>query len=135
MIATSPPTPHRIEYDALNRAINTITPDNSETKPVFNEAGLLEQVRVTQTGVAEKLFVKDIDYDAKGQRERIVYGDRNGNNLATTSYQYDKETFRLLHLRTTKSNGDLLQDLYYTYDPVGKYFRNRRQSDSDQIFQ
>jgi RHS repeat-associated protein len=109
----------QIAYDALNRAINTITPDSSETKPVFNEAGLLEQVRVTQTGVAEKLFVKDIDYDAKGQRERIVYGDRNGNNLATTTYQYDEKTFRLIHLKTTKPNGGLLQDMYYTYDPVG----------------
>ncbi|GAA0193477.1 hypothetical protein GCM10009122_56410 [Fulvivirga kasyanovii] len=109
----------QVAYDALNRATHTITPDSSETRPVFNEAGLLEQVRVTQTGVAEKLFVKDINYDAKGQRERIVYGDKNGNNLATTTYQYDQETFRLLHLRTTKLNGDLLQDLYYTYDPVG----------------
>lgn len=109
----------QIEYDALNRPISTTTPDNSETKPVFNEAGLLEQLRIVQTGVAEKSFVKDLNYHAKRQRERIVYGDKNGNNLATTIYQYDKETFRLLHLRTTKYNGDLLQDLYYTYDPVG----------------
>lgn len=108
-----------IEYDALNRAINTITPDNSETKPVYNEAGLLQQIRVTQTGVSEKVFVKNIDYDAKGQREKIVYGDKNGNNLATTIYKYDEATFRLIHLKTTKNNGHLLQDLYYTYDPVG----------------
>ncbi len=109
----------QVEYDALNRAIKTTTPDNSETVPAFNEAGLLEQVKVTQTGVAEKLFVKDIDYDAKGQRKKIIYGDKNNHNLATTTYGYDEETFRLTHLKTTKTNGDLLQDLYYTYDPVG----------------
>ncbi|MEO1260393.1 MAG: SpvB/TcaC N-terminal domain-containing protein [Bacteroidota bacterium] len=109
----------RFEYDALNRTINTITPDNSETKPRFNEAGLLEQVRVTQTGISEKLFVKNIDYDAKGQREQIVYGDRDGNDLATTVYEYDEATFRLIHLQTTDSDGGLLQDLHYTYDPLG----------------
>ncbi|MEM9546241.1 MAG: SpvB/TcaC N-terminal domain-containing protein [Bacteroidota bacterium] len=106
-------------YDAQNRTVNRITPDSSETKPIFNETGLLEQVLVTQTGVAQNQFVKDIDYDAKGQRAQIVYGDRNGNTLATTTYRYDTKTFRLLHLTTAKSNGDLLQDLYYTYDPVG----------------
>lgn len=109
----------QIEYDALNRAIKTTTADNSEMVPVFNEAGLLEQVKVTQTGIAEKLFVKQMDYDAKGQREKIIYGDKNNNKLATTTYDYDEETFRLTHLKTTKANGDILQDLYYTYDPVG----------------
>jgi RHS repeat-associated protein len=109
----------QIEYDALNRAIKTISPDNSITIPVFNEAGLLEQIKVTQTGIAEKLFVKNIDYDAKGQREKIIYGDKDNNNLATTTYEYDEETFRLIHLKTTKPNGDVLQDLLYTYDPIG----------------
>lgn len=109
----------KMEYDALNRAVKTTTPDDSITKPVFNEAGLLEQVKVTQSGIAEKFFVKDIDYDAKGQREKIIYGDKNNNILATTHYKYDQETFRLVHLKTTKANGDILQSLYYTYDPVG----------------
>jgi RHS repeat-associated protein len=79
----------------------------------------LEQVKVTQTSIAEKLFVKDIDYDAKGQKKKIIYGDKTNSNLATTMYDYDEETFRLIHLKTTKANGDVLQDLYYTYDPVG----------------
>ncbi len=103
--------------------------------------------------------VNNIDYDAKGQRLRIEY--KNG---ATTKYKYDTETFRLIHLYTRrgatftedcenpqpppltiaapekpphgKSCG--LQNLHYTYDPVGNithirddaqqtiYFRNRR---------
>ena len=109
----------RAEYDAMSRRGSATTADNSVTTPVYNEAGLLEQVRVSQTGIAEKLFVKDVDYDAKGRRERIIYGDRNGNNLATTTYTYDDTTFRLIRLRTLKADGNLLQDLYYTYDPVG----------------
>src|SRR5439155_24385619 len=84
--------------------------------------------------------VSNIDYDAKGRRERIEY--KNG---ATTRYAYDPEIFRLIHLYTqrgatftedcenpqpppptiaapdvpplNKSCG--LQNLHYTYDPAG----------------
>jgi YD repeat-containing protein len=60
-------------------------------------------------------FVNNIDYNAKGQRERIQYG-----NASTTGYTYDEKTFRLKRLLTTRNNGaDTLQDLNYTYDPVG----------------
>ena len=60
-------------------------------------------------------FVANINYDAKGQRTEISY--RNG---AITEYEYDEKTFRLTHLRTTRSSdGAKLQDLFYTYDPVG----------------
>jgi hypothetical protein len=78
--------------------------------------------------------VNDIDYNAKGQRTLIEYGNR-----VTTSYDYDPETFRLTQLQTMRS-GTALQDLRYTYDPVGNithiqddadiqntvYFRNQR---------
>ncbi len=100
-------------YDALNRVIQNKTPDGSFTKPTYNEANLLESVEVEQDGTTNQ-FVKDINYNEKGQRRDITYG----NNIKTT-YAYDKETFRLLHLQTKKANGKLLQDLYYTYDPVG----------------
>ncbi|CAN5882482.1 hypothetical protein BH18ACI4_BH18ACI4_00630 [soil metagenome] len=100
-------------YDALNRVVRSQTPDASITEPGYNEANLLETVRVTQNGTIQ-LFVKDIDYDEKGQRTRIVYG-----NDVSTVYNYDNETFRLLHLETRKAGNELLQDLRYTYDPVG----------------
>ena len=77
--------------------------------------------------------VTNIDYDAKGQRQRIDYG-----NGASTSYEYDPLTFRLAQLRTTRGTGQTkLQDLNYTYDPAGNityvrddaqqthYFNNR----------
>jgi hypothetical protein len=41
-------------------------------------------------------------------------------NGSHTTYQYDEKTFRLKRLLTTKNTGaDILQDLNYTYDPVG----------------
>lgn len=100
-------------YDALNRVIWSQKPDGSVTEPGFNEANLLETVRVTQNAAAE-FFVKDIDYNEKGRRTRIVYG-----NNVFTNYSYDRETFRLTRLETRKADNQLLQDLRYTYDPVG----------------
>lgn len=109
------------EFDALNRVIWSKTPDENITKPTYNEANFLETVTVEDKNQNEQIFVKNIDYDAKGQRESITYG----NDLITT-YAYDPKTFRLIRLQTCpvdddkSDNVDLaLQDLHYTYDPVG----------------
>jgi RHS repeat-associated protein len=113
-------------YDALNRPTSLITPDQSEIVPTYNEASLLEKVQVRIRGAAAwTTFVDDIAYDAKGQRESIVYGgvlDSNGvlGKRTTTAYTYDPLTFRLAHLKTTRElDGELLQSLSYAYDPVG----------------
>jgi YD repeat-containing protein len=114
------------QFDALNRPIAVTAPDQSVMIPVFNEANLLNQVKVKLRGaVAETLFVKNIDYDAKGQRTRIDYA-----NGSRTTYTYDEQTFRLIRLLTTRGGNQAssplmlvdagtLQDLNYTYDPVG----------------
>jgi RHS repeat-associated protein len=153
-------------YDALNRPIQIVQPhiDQTETdislsvniiRPSYNEANLLERIDVWLAQAAEPMDlddlqlvlpsghgVKNIDYNAKGQRVRIDYG-----NGASTLYDYDEYTFRLSRLRTLRGRMDLadcspvlepricedppancsrlstnkciLQDLNYTYDPVG----------------
>lgn len=103
------------EYDALNRPIRVKTPDNSDVRPTYNEANLLERVDVNLRGAGQSTpFVTGVSYDAKGQRLQIDYG-----NGATTHYDYDEKTFRLKRLRTTRADAAQLQDLSYTYDPVG----------------
>jgi hypothetical protein len=116
------------------------TPDNSIIRPAYNEANPLESVEVNLRGAAAATtFVRDIDYNAKGQRERIEYG-----NSTFTEYEYDEETFRLIRLKTTRTNVPanerIVQDLSYTYDPAGNiahiqddadiqnviFFRNQR---------
>ena len=67
-------------------------------------------------------FVTDIDYDAKGQRTRIEYNE--AVHPIITEYTYDHDTFRLIRLVTTRPihpepDKRRLQDLSYTYDPVG----------------
>ncbi len=119
-------------YDALNRAVTITSPDRSVYRPAYNEANLLEKIDVELRGAqrgcqpAWTPFVTNIDYNAKGQRTRIDYG-----NGATTTYDYDEKTFRLLRLQTVRSqdrnglatqifsDGATIQDLRYTYDPVG----------------
>ena len=109
--------PSETAYDALNRPTRMLAPDKkSVIQPTYNEAGLLERVEARIRGAeAWTTFVDDIDYDAKGQRERIVYG-----NGTRTTYAYDPETFRLVRLETVRdSDGVVLQNLSYAYDPVG----------------
>jgi RHS repeat-associated protein len=131
-------------------------------QPVYNEADLLERLDVwldhpsepaglldATTALPSAVGVTNIDYDAKGQRLRIDY--KNG---LTTRHAYDPETFRMIHLLTARNAstfpddcsqppppgwpGCAVQNMHYTYDPVGNithirddaqqtiYFRNRR---------
>jgi RHS repeat-associated protein len=107
-------------FDALNRPVTMTTPDNSVIRPHYNEANLLERVEVNLRGATTAgAFVSNIDYNAKGQRERIEYG-----NGSATTYEYDPLTFRMRRLRTLKGN-QRLQNLFYTYDPAGNITRIR----------
>jgi RHS repeat-associated protein len=103
-------------FDALSRPTTLQLPDGSKIMPVYNEAGLLDQLNVfIQNQNNTVAFVQNIDYNAKGQREKILYG-----NNTLTRYTYDETNYRLTRLRTTRNMGaDILQDLNYTYDPVG----------------
>jgi RHS repeat-associated protein len=103
-------------YDALNRLLTSALPDKTTIHPHYNPTNLLDRVRVNLRGSATATeFVGDISYNPKGQREFIAYG-----NGAHTHYSYDPLTFRLMNLKTTRIHDHArLQDLAYTYDPVG----------------
>ena len=104
----------RMSYDALNRVVSQTAPDGSIIRPVYNEANLLEKLNVNLQGAdSPTAFVENIDYNAKGQRTLIEYG-----NGVMTTYEYDEKTFRLDHLQTT-CKSKRLQDLFYSYDPAG----------------
>ena len=79
------------EYDALNRPVKQFAPHNGGiTHFVYNEAGLLEQVEAKlPNGESFTTILEDINYDSKGQRTFIRYG-----NSVETIYDYDKETFK-----------------------------------------
>jgi RHS repeat-associated protein len=101
-------------YDALNRPVALTTPDGGVVRPSYNEAKLLERLEANLRGAADATpFVRDVDYNARGQRVSITY-----DNGVSTSYEYDRLTFRLARLRTTRG-ATRLQDLAYTYDIAG----------------
>lgn len=116
---------HRVvaSYDALNRVMSRTTPDGSETRPSYNEAGLLERVEVRLRGGAVlSTYVASVAYNARGQRLSVEYGSNPsaGAPATATAYEYDEETFRLTRQRTVRmGDGFVLQDLAYEHDPVG----------------
>ncbi|MDR4497890.1 MAG: hypothetical protein MRK02_08235 [Candidatus Scalindua sp.] len=118
------------EYDALNRMMRLynwhqgVGTRVAVYEPHYNERGLLKSedliLDASKTSTlyengTSKPVIRKITYNEKGQRLSIEFG-----NGATTDYEYDEETFRLIHLNTTRdSRTKDLQNLRYTYDPVG----------------
>jgi len=101
--------------DALGRIARQTAPDGSIVTPSYNEAGLLKAETVKHPHLASPTpYIKDIDYNEKGQRNKIIYG-----NDVVSRFYYDKETFRLTRLETKRQNSDPLQDWHYTFDPLG----------------
>ena len=128
-------------FDALNRPIIIITPDNSATYHLYNETSRLDQVFVNLKGENTSTdfstwtpFITGIDCNAKSQTIQTNHG-----NGATITQTYDPLMFRLLRIQTTRPSSagqGPLQDLSYVYDPIGNattvrdnalgsiYFRN-----------
>ncbi len=102
-------------FDALSRVTELQLPDASKRHPGYNETKMLAKVDAFIPSRQQNIsFVKNINYNAKGERENILYG----NNTAT-KYEYDQKTYHLTRLLTTRNNGaDIMQDLNYTFDPV-----------------
>lgn len=151
-------------YDALNRVVQAVAPHGDAAavhvvRPGYNRAGLLETIHVW-TGLAAEpaapldratasfAAVTNVDYDARGQRSRIAYG-----NGVETECRRDPLTLRLVRLVTRRDPADFsgdaapppagwpgsdVQRLSYTYDAAGNivsirddaqqsvFFRNRR---------
>ncbi len=104
----------------MSRPITVTLPDKSVVKPIYNEANSLESLQIKKMGEGNfVIFLENQDYDAKGQRQSVKYG-----NGAITKYFYDPKTFRLTDLITKLDENDqdseAIQNIKYTYDPAGK---------------
>jgi RHS repeat-associated protein len=104
----------RFEYDAQNRVVAKIAPDGSVERRTRNLAGQLAHLDLALGG-APVPIVSTVEYNARGQRTRIVYG-----NTVTSTYRYDPETFRTTHCETTRADLARLQRVESTYDPGGR---------------
>ena len=143
-------------FDALNRAVQAVTPHSPAMKPDviqpgYDEAGLPSQVdawvqqaaapaALLDPGTADRRAVTSVAYNARGQRVSISYGNGTGS-----AYAYDPQTFRLAQLTTTRPGSfapaqQTVQELAYYFDPAGNitsitddadtqdviFFRNQR---------
>ena len=108
------------ERDAVGRVLTAISPDGSEALYTYDEGGGLQAVDVKHRGSSTaETVVGDITYNARGQREQVIYGATT-SPTTTTTYSYDPQTYRLAHLSTIRGSDDAsLQGLHYHYDPVG----------------
>lgn len=105
-------------YDALSRPVRISTPASagmtaSVITPSYNEARVLDGIALAVRGGPSQPQITNIDYDAHGRRVAVDYA-----NGTRTEQIFDPETFRLTRLLTLRATTPL-QDLSYTYDPVG----------------
>ena len=108
------------QYDALSRVEQVNHPDGSKVRPLYHQSNRPRRIRVMAAGESTwSNYVVNIKYNAKSQRELILYG-----NATRTDYRYDDATFRLERLRTKRTGDDVvLQLINYLYDPVGNIVR------------
>ncbi len=90
------------------------TPIEENESPIEKENTTSNELEENPSTHEEEIIVKNIQYNEKGQRLKIQYG-----NGVTTSHQYDPNTFRLTEIKTIGKDHHQLQDLSYTYDPIG----------------
>ena len=110
----------RMVHDAFGRPIREDRPDGSRVQAQYTDGGHLGTVSVaTLDGqVAETEIMAAARYSVHGQREFARLG--NGVELSRT---YDADTLLVRRIEARRPAAGarvrLLQDLRYTYDPVG----------------
>jgi RHS repeat-associated protein len=105
-----------LEFDAEQARIFEQNPDGSVTRFAYDLAGLIAHVTVEASGEeTPRTIVDTARYNASGARLRIAYG----NGVVTESH-YEPDTQRLARVASVvQAGGETLQDVAYTYDPVG----------------
>jgi RHS repeat-associated protein len=104
-----------LEFDAEQARIVERTPDGSVTHFAYDLAGLIARINVLASGETEaRTIVDQARYNAVGQRLRIAYG-----NGVITETSYEPRTQRPAVVTSANAQAKMLQDVVYTYDPVG----------------
>jgi RHS repeat-associated protein len=102
-------------HDALGRPIEVTLADGSVVRPGFDMGNRLATLDVVPGGVGEAIRLLDAqDHDAAGRPLLRALGSG-----VSTTYTYDRRSRRLVHLLTSPTVGAALQDISYTFDPVG----------------
>ncbi|MCP1489935.1 insecticidal toxin complex protein TccC [Pseudomonas fluorescens] len=108
-----------ITYNALDEVLGTVDALGNQQHRYLDVAGQLARSGLTLAADSEERPVlTSITYSAGGQVLREVAG-----NGVVSTYTYEPQTLRLSRLTATRpalaGRSTLLQDLNYSYDPVG----------------
>lgn len=136
-------------YDAQSRPVQLVMPHNPAMapdvlQPGYDEASLLVTMdawlqrsaapaALLDPATATMRAVTSIEYNARGQRASIGYG-----NGTVSACGYDPQTFRLTALTTTRpgslpANQRVVQALAYYYDPAGNITRIADSADTQDV--
>lgn len=119
-------------HDATGNLIIQTDAGGHAQRLAYDIAGQLKHSHLTLQGGQERTVVRALDYSAAGQKLREEHG-----NGVVTEYCYEPETQRLLSIRTVRPEGGketVLQDLRYTYDPVGNVLNVRNDAEKKSFF-
>ncbi|MFX0541567.1 SpvB/TcaC N-terminal domain-containing protein [Roseovarius sp. S4756] len=109
-----------VVHDAMGRPVRERRADGAIMRARYTEGGALSALFVTTEDgqVPETQLLGDATYSVTGQRESARLG-----NGVTIAREYQRETHLVRRITATRSaaggRAPLLQDLRYTYDPVG----------------
>ncbi len=150
------------EHDALSRMVRLcnwhrgVGSRVAVYEPAYNQRSALAAEKVTVRGVktatdfttgadtVQTNAIGEIRYNVKGQKEYLALG-----NGTLTQYDYDPQTFRLMQIQTTRpadasgfpgrrsnlTDPAIVQQLLYTYDPVGNIMEIEDQAYEPVFFQ
>jgi insecticidal toxin complex protein TccC len=108
-----------VTYNALGEVLDTVDAYGNQQHRYLDVVGQLLRSGLTLAGESvERAVLASITYSAGGQVLREV-----ASNGVVSTYTYEPQTWRLSRLTATRpalaGRSTLLQDLSYTYDPVG----------------
>lgn len=109
-----------VELDALSRPLVERRPLGAVLRVDYSQGGSLAALHVSDAGgrFAETTVFKDATYSVNGQRETATLG-----NGVILERGYDRATLRVRRILARRpavgGRAPLLQDLNYSYDPVG----------------
>ncbi|CNF36608.1 RHS repeat protein [Yersinia kristensenii] len=113
----------RSTADATGAVLTTTDAQGNRQRLAYDIAGQVQSSWLTLNGEAEQVILASLTWSAAGQKLREVHG-----NGVVTTYSYEPETQRLIGIKTARPAGHasgarVLQDLRYTWDPVGNVLK------------
>ncbi len=118
LLESGPGATTRWAHSPLGDVISQTDAQRNVQTFVHTVAGHVEATSLGLPGQTERVLVHSIDYDAQG----YITSETAGNGVVTKAL-HDAANGRLIELKGTRADGQLLQHLLYDYDPAGNVLR------------